>query len=89
MVYKNIKDVFRRVCPYMLHRWKSVLEKLGLNQTQIGELEKRTNKSRLYDVMYEGLCLWRELNGRNATTEALMVAIKECDLRRAEGIVFN
>ncbi|KAL3876431.1 hypothetical protein ACJMK2_034280 [Sinanodonta woodiana] len=80
----DIKDVFRRVCPYTLHRWKCVLEKLGLDKTQIGELEKLSYKSRLYDIMYEGLCLWRELKGPHANMDALMEAIRECDLRRAE-----
>lgn len=81
----DIRDIFRKVAPLTVRYWKDIGRELGLQEEDFLEIEHSNPMARLSELAYQMLCLWQQKQGRNATKEKLVQALRELELKRAEG----
>lgn len=81
----DIREILRRVSPYIVRQWKEVCRELGVPETELLEIETTSYSKKVSTLAYRGLCLWFEQMGKLATKEKLISVLKKNGLRRAEG----
>nr|XP_011450142.2 uncharacterized protein LOC105344171 isoform X2 [Crassostrea gigas] len=85
----DIREILRRVSPYIVRQWKEVCRELGVPETELLEIETTSYSKKISTLAYRGLCLWFEQMGKLATKEKLISVLKKNGLRRAEEEVEN
>lgn len=81
----DIREILRRVSPYIVRQWKEICRELGVPETELLEIETTSYSKKISTLAYRGLCLWFEQMGKLATKEKLISVLKKNGLRRAEG----
>lgn len=85
--FLDFREIIRKVSPYIVRQWKEVCRDLGVPEVDLLHLEKASYSTKLSNLAFRGLCLWYEQNGKLATKEQLISALKRNGLRRAVGIM--
>jgi uncharacterized protein YodC (DUF2158 family) len=85
LLHLDIRDIFRHLSPHIVRHWKNVSRDLGLEESDIFEIEEGSPKSKVSELSYQALCLWHERVGRAATKARLIQTLQNLQLKRAEG----
>ena len=70
--------------PGVLHDWKMLARSLGLNESDIIEVEYAEQES-VREAAYQALLKWQIRNGRAATSSALIAAIRDNAITQLAG----
>lgn len=84
IVVDDIREIFRKVSPYIIRQWREVCLKLGLQELELVQFEMNGYHSSKAHLAFKALCLWYDRVGKSATKEKLVSALKHCGLHRAE-----
>ncbi|KAL4241118.1 hypothetical protein ACF0H5_001896 [Mactra antiquata] len=84
MSVSEIRNICKRVSPYIVHQWREVCEELGVADAVLDNLERDYGNSRMSELAFQGLCRWQEMVGRSASREKLLKVTQFLGLRRAE-----
>jgi len=83
--FTELRTLFRRIAPYSGRLWRQVCTDLGVTQQTLDDIDLQYHSANKSELVYQGLCRWQEMVGRDASGDKLLGVINALGLKRAEG----